>query len=185
VTGSLAAGQAVQIRLVISHSRGWQQISEVEVDLSLRGKPLEQLVIDPTHDSVVLQGVAGPVALGEQAAFAGTFFRVDPATIGLTAKGQRLTLTIPMTIRAEPPPGARLTLQATGFDVTRTKQLALTAAVQQKSGFSWGALGAAIAAALFVGSFLGGLVASRRRPVPRASVYAAVQRRLEQERTRK
>ena len=182
VTGALAAGETVHVSLAVQHTDGWQQISEVEVDLTLRGRPLEQLVIDPTNDSVVLVGVAGPVALGQPARFVGSYFRVDPATIGLTAKGQRLTLAIPIDIRAAPPPGARLTLQARGFDVTRTRPLALTAPVNDRSGFSWGTLGVAVAAALFLGGVVGGTFASRRRPPQRPSVYAAVRRRLDEER---
>jgi hypothetical protein len=183
VTGTLQAGRSVQVRLTVRHTGGWQQVSEVEIDLDLRGRPLEQLVIDPTHDAVVLAGEAGPAALGEHLTFTGVYFVLNPAAITLTARGQRISLSIPIRIRTDPPPAARLTLQARGFDVTQTRPIGLTAPVHSSGGFSWGTLAAAIAGALFAGGFLGGLFASRRRPPARPSIYAAVQRRLEQERS--
>ena len=48
----------------------------------------------------------------------------------------------------------------------------------------WGTVGLAVVVALFAGSFLGNLFASRRRPPPRPSIYAAVQRRMEEERAK-
>jgi hypothetical protein len=49
-------------------------------------------------------------------------------------------------------------------------------------GFSWGTLALAVVAALFVGSFIGGLFSSRRRAAPKVSVYGSIHRRLEEER---
>src|SRR5438045_1735013 len=49
VSGELQQGQVLSVRLSVQHSGGWQEVSEIEVDLELRGKALEQLVIDPTH----------------------------------------------------------------------------------------------------------------------------------------
>jgi hypothetical protein len=183
-TGSLAAGHTVQLQLSISHEGGWQQVSEVEVDLALRGRALEQLVIDPTHYSVVLQGEAGPAAFGDHAAFTGQYFRLDPASIGISAKGPKLGLSIPLSVTVQPPPGARLTLTARGFDLTTTGPTSLTPPVRTPRSFSWGLLAAAVLGALFAGSFLGSVVASRRRPPPRLSVYSTVQRRIEEERSR-
>lgn len=184
VSGELHKGMTVQVHLVVAHAGGWQKISEVEVDLDLRGKPLEQLILDPTHVSVVLVGEGGPNAFGEQARFAGAFFELNPASIAVSAKGDRLTLAIPIRLRADPPPGARLSLTARGFDLASVGPRPLTSPVREQTGFSWGTLAAAIAGALFLGSFLGGAFASRRRPPPRPSIYGVVQRRIEEERTR-
>ena len=182
VAGNLARGQTVQVRLEVRHADGWQKISEIELSLALRGKPLEQLVIDPTNDSVVLQGEAGPTALGEPSPFVGSYFRLDPATIAFSAKGQRLTLTVPITLGAAPPAGAKLLLQVRGFDLSKAGPIALTPPVQDASGFSWGTLALAASAALFLGGFVGGTFASRRRPPPKPSVYGTIRRRLDEER---
>ena len=44
-------------------------------------------------------------------------------------------------------------------------------------------LGAQIALALFVGGFAGNVVSTRRRPPARPSIYGAVQRRMDQEKS--
>jgi hypothetical protein len=181
-TGGLSAGQTVQVHIDVRHTGGWQQISEIELDLTLQGKPLEQLVFDPTHDSVVLQGEAGPAALGEPSPFVGPYFRLDPAAVAIAAKGERLTLSIPITIVAAPPTDARLTLLVRGFDLSKAGPLAVTAPVKADSGFTWGTLGLAVAVALFLGGVFGGTFASRRRPPQRPSVYTAVRRRIDDER---
>lgn len=184
VTGELQQGSPLSIRLVVRHTGGWQEVSEVQVALELRGKSLEQLVIDPTHYSATIPAVAGPAVLGQHDELKGAFFRVDPGQIGLSAKGPTLTLTVPITLAADPPPGARLTYLARGFDLSQVGPRFLTPPVATDHGLSWGALALAVVGALFVGSFLGNLFASRRRPAPRPSIYAAVQRRMEEERAK-
>jgi hypothetical protein len=184
VTGELRQGALLSIRLVVRHTGGWQEISEIQVGLELRGKTLEQLVVDPTHYSATIPAVAGPAVLGQHAELKGTFFRVDPGQIGLSAKGPTLTLGVPITVAADPPPGARLTYLARGFDLSQVGPRFLTPPVATDRGFSWGTLALAIVGALFVGSFMGNLFASRRRPAPRPSIYAAVQRRVEEERAK-
>jgi hypothetical protein len=183
VAGDLRGGETVLVRLVVRHAGGWQEIDEIEVDLVLRGVALEQFVIDPTHVSVLLEGKAGPDALGGPSVLNGSFFSVNAASIGFSARANQVSLTIPLRIREVPPPGARLTYQAHGFDRSSTPERPLTPPVETDGGFSWGTLLVAAIAALFVGSYLGSTFASRRRPPPRPSVYAAVQRRLEQERS--
>ena len=49
-------------------------------------------------------------------------------------------------------------------------------------GFSWGTLGLAAAAALFLGGVIGGTFGARRRPPQKPSVYVTVRRRLDEER---
>ena len=78
------------------------------------------------------------------------------------------------------------TFQLSATDQSGTTATVSTTAVSATAsgGFSWGTLATAVVAALFIGSLVGGLFASRRRPAaPKISVYSAVQRRIEQERT--
>jgi len=184
LSGELQQGAPLAVRLVVRHTGGWQEVSEVQVALELRGKSLEQLVIDPTHYSATIPAVAGPAVLGQHDELKGAFFRVDPGQIGLSAKGPTLTLSVPIPRAADPPPGARLTYLARGFDLSQVGPRFLTPPVATDSGFSWGALALAIVGALFVGSFMGNLFASRRRLAPRPSIYASVQRRMEEERAK-
>jgi hypothetical protein len=110
---------------------------------------------------------------------------VNPAQVSLTARGKQLRMTIPIRMRNDPPPGARLSFEASAVPLAQLGPKALTKPVEGSGGFSWGTLGLAIAVALFAGGFFGNVFASRRRSPPRASVYAAVQRRLSEERAAK
>jgi hypothetical protein len=185
VTGQLKLGGTVTVRLEASHAGGWAKIDHVVVALQLRGQPLDQLIVDPSIFQVEIVGSATPpLAVGSPGELRGPFFLVKPSAMALTAQANRLNLVIPVSLRADPPPGARLTYEAFGVDVTSTGVHFLTPPVKQKSGFSWGTLAAAILGALLVGSFAGGLFGSRRRPTLRTSVYTTVQRRIEQERAR-
>ena len=54
---------------------------------------------------------------------------------------------------------------------------------QRSGGVGWGTLVTIAVLTLLVGAFLGNLVASRRRSAPRLSVYGAIQRQLDAERS--
>ena len=58
-----------------------------------------------------------------------------------------------------------------------------TPAQDAGGGFSWGTLGAVVAAALFAVGFVGYLFRSHRRQPERFSVYEAIRRRIDQERS--
>ena len=54
-----------------------------------------------------------------------------------------------------------------------------------EAGTTWGTVATFAVAALFFGVFAGNLVASKRRPPRRPSIYEAVQLRIEHERATK
>ncbi len=185
VTGDLEAGNVLAVQLQLTHSGGWQNFQQVQVALQIHGRPLDQLVFDSSELSLFIVGDGAAASLTQPAKLHGTFFSVNTAGVDLHASGDSLELKIPVRLLIDPPPGARLyyTYAANGVPTVGFKPL--TPPVEGKSGFSWGTLGVAIAAALFAGGFLGNLVASNRRRQTGPSVYAAVARRLEEERARK
>jgi hypothetical protein len=185
VTGDLKAGNVLTVDLKLSHPGGWQNFQQVEVALRIRGRPLDRFVFDSSDLSMFIVGDGAAASLTEPEVLHGPFFSVNTAGVALSARNQDLALTIPIRLLTDPPPGARLfyTYAANGVPTVGFKPL--TPPVQAKSGFSWGTLGVAIAAALFAGGFLGNLVASNRRRQVRPSIYAAVSKRLEEERARK
>lgn len=186
VTGQVKQGVPLVVTITASHPDGWQMIDSVHVALSLRGRALEQVSVDPTHVSISIPGSAGPYLLGEPKRLTGAFLVVDGAGVTISARGDRLTLRLPLSLTADPPPGARLTYRVDGFDVTTTGDRFLTSpAAADRGGFSWGSLGAAIAGALLAGALLGNTFASSRRKPVRPSVYAAVRRGIEQDRTKR
>ena len=184
VEGDLKAGSVLTVRLHVEHSQGWQHVQEIDIDLVLQDSTLDQVQFAPTQSSLSVLGGAQPLSLGQTAQLTGAYFQVNPARVSLSAQGNRLRVTLPITMRTAPPPGARLTFDATAVPVATIGPKSLTPPVKSNSGFSWGTLGLAIAVALFAGGFFGNVFASRRRPPARPSVYSAVQRKLEEERVR-
>ncbi|HKI29169.1 MAG TPA: hypothetical protein VKB32_07080, partial [Actinomycetota bacterium] len=68
-------------------------------------------------------------------------------------------------------------------DFGESAEVTRSLAAPEGGGITWDTVIALIAAALFVGGFIGNLFASkRRRPPVRPSVYDTVQHRLERER---
>lgn len=183
VRGEVRRGTPIVVTVTASHTGGWQQVDTIQVRLILRGRPLDEVVVDPTHVSIAIPGSSGPFLLGEPQHLRGSFLSVDGAQVTISARGTTLTLRLPLTLAAEPPPGARLTYRVDGIDVTTTGERFLTEPVRaDEGGFSWGTLAAAIAGALLAGTLLGTTFASHRRPPTRPSVYTAVRRRIDEER---
>jgi hypothetical protein len=185
VTGDLKAGNVLGVDLKLNHSGGWQNFQEVQVALRIRGRPLDRLLFDPSDLSLSIIGDGPAASLTQPEKLRGPFFSVNTAGVAIQTKGDELNLTIPIKLLVDPPPGARLfyTFAANGVPTQGFK--ALTPPVEATSGFSWGTLGLVIAVALFAGGFVGNLFSSRRRAPQRPSIYAAVQRRLEEERAKK
>jgi hypothetical protein len=184
VTGELKAGNVLTVDLKLNHSGGWQNFRQVDVALRLRGRPLDQLVFDSSDLSIFILGDGPAASLTTPEKLHGPFFFVNTKGVAITTKQDQLGLSFPIRLLIDPPPGARLfyTYSANGVPTVGFKPL--TPPVQAKSGFSWGTLGVAILVALFAGGVVGNLFSSRRTP-QRPSVYASVQRRLEEERARK
>jgi hypothetical protein len=181
VTGELKQGNTVTVRIAIDHPNGWQNVQRVVIAMRLRGQPLDQIVFQSQDLSLSIVGDGGPVVLGQVGELHGPFFTVDTSAVALQASKNRLGLIVPVRIGSAPPPGARLFYTYSALGAPAPGFLPLTPPVKGSGGFSWGTLAVAIAAALFVGGFVGNLFSSRRRPT-RPSIYATVQRRLEQER---
>ena len=185
VTGDLKAGNVLAVDLKLTHSGGWQNFQQVEVALRIHGRALDQLVFDSRDLSLSIIGDGAPASLTEPAKLHGPFFSVNTAAVALIASKQDLELKIPVRLLIDPPPGARLYYSYAANGVPTVGFKPLTPPVEATKGFSWGTLGLAIAVALFAGGFVGNLFSSRRRVPQRPSIYAAVQRRLEEERAKK
>jgi hypothetical protein len=185
VTGDLKAGKVATVHIRITHPQGWQSVQSVAIALRLRGRTLDLLEFTASELSLSIQGDGGPVLLGQRGDLQGPFFSVNNSKVALQASGKNLGLTVPIKLVGEPPPGGRLFYTFSALGAPTSGFLPLTPPVQATGGFSWGTLGLAVAVALFAGGFAGNLVASNRRRQHGPSVYAAVQRRLEQERGRR
>jgi hypothetical protein len=183
--GELAPGNTIKVRVHATDSEGWQRLARIEVSLELRGAPLDQLIVEPSAFAISIAGSDAPVSIGEPGTLRGNYFLVDNAKVTVSAKGDAFDLTFPLRLSAEPPPGARLVLLAQDASGVSSGDVALTPPVtQEEKGFPWGTIGLAVAAALFIGAFVGNMF-STRRSSGRTNVYATVARRLDEERAKK
>jgi hypothetical protein len=184
--GQLAVGSTIDVRLRVTDTGGWQRIDTIHISLELHGAPLDLIEIVPTAFSIAIVGSAAPPAtIGDKGVVKGTYIRVDNGKASVAAQADRYTLTFPMRIALDPPPGARLVLSAQDTIGISSDDVALTPpVVKQNQGFPWGTIGLAVAAALFIGGFVGNMFSTRRAKA-RPNVYATVARRLDEERSKR
>jgi hypothetical protein len=184
VTGELTHGSRVTFQVDATASGGYQTLSQLQVTMLLHNIVLAQITYYQSLNAISIRG-SQLVRLGTPAVLEGSFFRISGLDVKTVTGGNDLQLTVPAELRQDIPVGATFRLTAVG-------QPGESASVDRQAnvkvdtgggGFSWGALGAAVVAALFVGSFSGGLFASRRRRPQRPSVYGAIKRRIEQEKS--
>ena len=183
--GRLAPGAAIRVRVQTRDSEGWQRLDAVEVALRLRGQPLDRVVVEPSTFSITIVNSGAPASIGEEGVLRGPYFRVDNSKVTVSAKEDEFDLTFPLRLSADPPPGAALFLTARDSSGITSGDVALTPPVTtEDKGFPWGTIGLAVAAALFIGAFVGNTFSSRRSRA-RPNVYATVARRLEEERSKR
>ncbi len=104
------------------------------------------------------------------------------ADVVVTTGGANLSFEVDADVVEAIPEDARFELSVTddlGTRVTAARRLARN---DPDSGLTWGTVLTAVVVALFAGGFLGNLLASRRRPPARLSVYGTIQRRIDEER---
>ena len=179
--GGLAAGETLTVRVDATYPGGWQNLHEVTTELQDGGKALETLSYD-IEDSTL--------ALGDQQIIVGTgaeaqdeYLAVSGADVVVTTGGANLSLTVTLGVVKALPPEVRFRSTVTDdYRVTATSTTSLAVAGTDE-GFGWNTVLVAVFAALLAGAFAGNLVASRRRPPPRLSVYGTIQRRIDDQRT--
>ncbi|MBI2237701.1 MAG: hypothetical protein HYU54_04140 [Actinobacteria bacterium] len=101
----------------------------------------------------------------------------------MTTGGARLEFLARLEVLKPIPEDARFRLTAEDdFGATATVTRSANVGGRGEGGLPWGSVILAVAVALFAGGFLGNLLASRRRLPPTPSIYAAVRRRIDEER---
>jgi hypothetical protein len=180
ISGSLAKGSTLSIRVDATMPGGWQGLHLIDVVVRSGSRTLEELVYDIEDNKLTIAGQ--PVITGTGAVGIGEYLRVNGANVILTTGAGDLSLKINADVIKTIPDGARFDMRAIS-DTGETAHATLSLAEPEStSGFSWGTLIAFIAVALFAGGFIGNLFANKKRPTPAFSVYGAVQRKLDEER---
>ena len=180
VTGALTNGSVLKIGVDATMPGGWEGLHLVEVSVRSGGDELEHLRFEIEDNKLTIGDQSIVVGTGNVAT--GEYLRASGADVVVTTGGGNLSFDVGADVVKAIPEGARFGLSVSD-DFGASDEVSRGLAQPESAGITWQTVVALIAAALFVGGFIGNLFASRlRRPV-RPSVYATVQRRLEQERT--
>jgi hypothetical protein len=179
VTGALEVGSTLTFSVDATMPGGWEALHLVEVVVRSGGQELERITYDIEDVQITVGGMK--IVVGTGGVATGSHLRVSGADVVVTTGGGNLNFEVTADVLEPIPAGARFDLGVTddfGESTSVTRQLAEPVS----EGLTWETVLAFVAAALFIGAFIGNLFASKRRPPVRPSVYATVQRRLEQER---
>jgi hypothetical protein len=179
VTGALAAGSTLTIAIDGSMPGGWEGLHLVEASVRSGGEELEHLRFE-IEDSNLTIGDQG-IKVGTGNVATGSYLRASGADVVVTTGGGNLFFEVSADVVEAIPEDARFRLGITD-DFGASDEVSRGLAEPNGHGITWQTVLALVAAALFIGGFIGNLFASRLRSPMRPSIYATVQRRLEQER---
>jgi hypothetical protein len=179
VTGSLDAGEELTVSIDARMPGGWEGLHLVDISIRSGSEELDHVRFDIEDNQLTLGDQE--IVVGTGAAAEGTYLRIGGDRVIVTTGGANLSFGVTGEVLRAIPADARFQLSVTDdFDqrAAVTRELAGPA----DTGLTWETALALAAAALFIGAFVGNLFASKRRPPPRPSVYATVQRKLDQDR---
>ena len=180
VTGALAKGSTLTIGIDGSMPGGWEGLHLVEASVVSGGEELEHLRFEIEENKLTIGDQ--DIVVGTANVATGTYLRAGGADVAATFGGGNLSFEVAADVVKAIPEDARFVLSVTD-DFGASDEVFRSLSEPSSGGITWETVLALIAAALFVGGFIGNLFASRLRPPARPSIYATVQRRLEQERT--
>ena len=181
LAGKLGKGGKVNFNIVATDPKNWTDLKSVKIIILLHGFSIQEI------EYLVSPGTIGttgrrPVPFGGPP-LPGSFLRIIN---GNTTRRVRQTFSITLTFWARVtesiPGGAQVRLIATDQDGNVSR--ATDRAPVSRGLLSWGTLGLAAAVALFIGSFLGNTMTSRRYRQREPSIWQIVERRLKEQRVR-
>ncbi|HET7929578.1 MAG TPA: hypothetical protein VFM40_08515 [Actinomycetota bacterium] len=179
VTGALAAGSTLTIRIDGTMPGGWQALHLLEATIASGNQELDRLRFD-IEDNKLTVGDQDLI-VGTGASATSEYLRVSGADVIVTTGGANLSFEVDAKVVKTIPEGARFVLGVVD-DLGESAEVTRSLAAPEGGGITWEVVIALIAAALFLGGFIGNLFASKRRPPVRPSVYETVRQRLERER---
>ena len=182
VSGALASGSTLTIRVDGTMPGGWEALHLLEASIVSGNQELERLRFD-IEDNKLIVGEQDLI-VGTGAVVTSTYLRVSGANVIVTTGGANISFEVESHVVKAIPEDARFVLGVVD-DVGGSAEVTRSLAAPESGGITVGTVVALIAAALFAGGFVGNVFASKRRPPPRASVYDAVQRRVQTDRAAK
>ncbi len=179
VSGALASGSTLTIRVDGTMPGGWEALHLLEASIVSGNQELEKLRFD-IEDNKLIVGEQDLI-VGTGAVVTSTYLRVSGANVIVTTGGANISFEVDARVVKTVPEDARFVLGVVD-DVGGSAEVTRSLAAPESGGITVGTVIALIAAALFAGGFVGNVFATKRRPPPRASVYDAVQRRVQTDR---
>jgi len=179
VTGVLSMGSALTIRIDGTMPGGWEALHLLEATITSGDRELDRVRFD-IEDNKLTVGDQ-PLIVGTGATATSEYLRVNGGDVIVTTGGANLSFEVDAHVVKTIPGDARFALGVVD-DFGESAEVTRSLAAPEGGGITWATVLALVAGALFIGGFIGNLVASKRRVPTRPSVYATVQRRLEMER---
>ena len=180
VTGTGKQGDVLIFRVAATDRSGFGHLDTIRIALQLHSVILDEFTYDRTHNAIA-SSTSLPVPAGTRATLDGTFLLVDARQVEIRSGGNSLAVTLRARVLQDIPKGSAFSLGASDdVNLVTWVTRGVTIPTPSGGGFSWGTLGLAVAAALFLGGFVGNLFASRHAAgaAPKVDVYAMVDKEL-------
>ena len=174
------SGGRLSMRVDATMPGGWRGLHLVDFRILQGQREIERVSLDVDNGRLIIRGRY--LLAGTEAVVRGAYLRVPVSEIVITTGGEHLSVGIEADVLRAIPEDATFHLSATD-DSGSTSTVVETPSAPGSRGLDLGTVLAIVIGAVFVGAFAGNLLASRRRPPPRLSVYGAVQRRIDDERS--
>jgi len=179
VTGALLAGSMLTIGLDATMPSGWEALHLVEVSVLSGSQELDRLRFDIEDNKLTVGDQY--IVVGTGAVATGDYLRASGADVVVTFGAANLSFGVDADVIKRIPSDARFVISVTG-DVGETANAMITLSEPEQGGLTWGTVVTAVFVALLAGGFMGNVVATRRRPPPRLSVYGSIKRRIDDDR---
>jgi hypothetical protein len=179
VTGALAVGSTLAIRIDGTMPGGWEALHLLEATVTSGNRELDRLRFD-IEDNKLTVGDKDLI-VGTGATSTSEYLRVSGADVIVTTGGANLSFEVDAHVVKTIPADARFVLGVVD-DVGESAEVTRSLAAPEGGGITWETVIAAILIALLAGGVVGNLFASKRRPPARLSLYGTIDQRLRAER---
>ena len=179
VSGALASGSTLTIRVDGTMPGGWQALHLLQASIMSGNQELEELRFD-IEDNKLIVGEQDLI-VGTGAVVTSTYLRVSGANVIVTTGGANISFEVETHVMKAIPEDARFVLGVVD-DFGGSAEITRKLAAPESGGITWETVIAAILIALLAGGVIGNLFASKRRPPARLSLYGAIDQRLRAER---
>ena len=179
VTGALAVGSTLTIRIDGAMPGGWEALHLLEATITSGNQDLDRLRFD-IEDNKLTVGDRDLI-VGTGATATSVYLRVNGADVIVTTGGANLSFEVDAKVVKTIPADARFVLGVVD-DFGESAEVTRSLVAPESGGITWETVIAAILIALLAGGVIGNLFASKRRPPARLSLYGTIDQRLRAER---